>query len=94
MGILATPEFIESFHYEAKFENGLIENEIDHVYIAFWEGDPEPDPEEVMDWKWMDPEEIKADLKRRPQDYSAWFPLIFDKFSVLISEKTQFVPGD
>lgn len=78
MGISALPVFVESFQYKAAFENGLIENEIDHVFIALWDGDPDPDPEEVMDWKWSHPEEIEEDLDARPEDFSAWFPMIYD----------------
>jgi isopentenyl-diphosphate delta-isomerase len=86
MGIKAEPEFVESFQYKAAFENGLIENEIDHVYIARWEGEPDPDPEEVMDWKWCDPKDIEEDLASRPEDFSAWFPMIYDLLKPVLSD--------
>jgi isopentenyl-diphosphate delta-isomerase len=87
MGISAQPEFVDSFHYRAEFDNGLIENEIDHVYIARWEGEPDPDPEEVMDWKWCNPEEIEEDLNARPRDFSAWFPMVYDVLKPVLSKK-------
>jgi len=85
MGIEANPSFVRSFHYRADFDNGLTENEIDHVYLAHWEGVPRPDPKEVMDWKWRDPSEIEEDLANHPEDFSAWFPMIFE---LLTSEKS------
>jgi isopentenyl-diphosphate delta-isomerase len=78
MGIKANPVFVDSFHYRAAFENGLTENEIDHVYTALWEGEPKPDPGEVMNWKWCDPAEIEKALDTYPEDFSAWFPLIYE----------------
>jgi isopentenyl-diphosphate delta-isomerase len=86
MGIRAHPEFIKSFHYRADFENGLIENEIDHVFVARWDGDPDPDPDEVMDWKWCHPDEIEEDLDARPEDFSAWFPMIYDLLKPVLSD--------
>jgi isopentenyl-diphosphate Delta-isomerase len=91
MGIKAKPEFIKSFHYIANFDNGLTENEIDHVYIAHWDGAPKPDPEEVMDWKWSSPEEIEAELSARPEDFSAWFPMVYNLLTKHFSDLSQVV---
>jgi len=88
MGISAQTEFVDSFQYRAEFENGLIENEIDHVYIARWEGEPDPDPDEVMDWKWCFPNEIEEDLNARPKEYSAWFPMVYDLLKPILSKQS------
>jgi len=89
MGIDAHPEFVESFHYRAELDNGLIENEIDHVFIARWDGDPDPDPGEVMDWKWMSPGEIEAQLAAASDNFSAWFPLIYKLLKPRLSNQSQ-----
>jgi len=88
MGISAQTEFVDSFQYRAEFENGLIEHEIDHVYIARWEGEPDPDPDEVMDWKWCFPNEIEEDLNARPKEYSAWFPMVYDLLKPVLSKQS------
>ena len=88
MGIDASPEFVQAFHYRAEFDNGLIENEIDHVYVARWDGTPDPDPEEVMDWKWNSAEEIEKELVKRPGDFSAWFPRVFHLLKPVLSDQT------
>lgn len=68
------------FIYRAKLENGLTEYELDHVYLGRYEGDPKPNPEEVCDWKWMDLDEFRADLKTNPQNYTYWVNHAFEQF--------------
>jgi isopentenyl-diphosphate delta-isomerase len=72
----------ELFHfiYKAPFDNGLTEHELDHVMIGYHEGNPEINPEEVEDWKWMNIEEIKSDMLLHPETYTVWFKIIFDEF--------------
>jgi isopentenyl-diphosphate Delta-isomerase len=40
-----------AFVYRSDLENGLVENEYDHVLLGCFEGMPEPDPAEVAEWK-------------------------------------------
>lgn len=68
------------FTYKAELENGLTEYELDHVYLGRFEGEPKPNPEEVCDWKWMDIEEFKTDLKDNPQNYTYWVNYAFEEF--------------
>jgi len=37
-------------------------------------------PDEVADWKWMAIEDVKQDIRNRPEIYTEWFKIIFDKF--------------
>ncbi|WP_298546868.1 isopentenyl-diphosphate Delta-isomerase [uncultured Aquimarina sp.] len=69
-----------SFIYKAPFDNGLTEHELDHVMVGHYENNPEINPEEVADWKWMAIEDIKEDMAKNPSLYTAWFKIIFDKF--------------
>ncbi|HLT51592.1 MAG TPA: isopentenyl-diphosphate Delta-isomerase [Arenibacter sp.] len=80
MGIETELRELFSFIYEAPFDNGLTEHELDHVMIGYYNGEPIPDPDEVAAWKWMKPEDIKRDIAINPNNYSAWFKIIFDKF--------------
>lgn len=67
------------FIYTACFDNGLTENEFDHVYTGVYEGAIEPDPEEVMDYCYKPMEKIKEELEADPQLYTAWFIIAFPK---------------
>jgi isopentenyl-diphosphate delta-isomerase len=69
-----------SFIYKAPFDNGLTEHEYDHVMIGTFNETPEINPDEVADWKWMHPEDIKTDICKNPDEYTAWFKIIFERF--------------
>ncbi|EAQ99863.1 isopentenyl-diphosphate Delta-isomerase [Maribacter sp. HTCC2170] len=72
----------ELFHfiYKAPFDNGLTEHELDHVMMGFYNGNPQINPDEVADFTWMKPEEIKIDIAENPEKYTVWFKIIFKKF--------------
>jgi isopentenyl-diphosphate delta-isomerase len=72
----------ELFHfiYKAPFDNGLTEHELDHVMIGYYDKNPEINPEEAEDWKWMNIEEVKSDMLLHPEIYTVWFKIIFDEF--------------
>ena len=80
MGIKTSLEKIFHFKYKVKFENGLIENEFDHVFCGKYSGSPNINVLEVSDWKWMSVKDIKKDLIENSGRYTFWFKLIFDNF--------------
>lgn len=80
MGFVTDLKESISFIYRAPFDNGLIEHEYDHILIGHYNGQPDINPEEVADWKWMALEEINEDIKKTPNKYTAWFKIIFEKF--------------
>jgi len=68
------------FVYRANLEDGLIENEYDHVLVGWFEGAPEPDLTEIAEWRWVDLATLSADLKEHPESYTCWFRISFDQF--------------
>lgn len=81
MGISCNLAHLFTFHYTVNFDHGLIENEIDHVYCGFFDGIPRPNPTEVSEWKWENPENLYHQIKSSPGDYTYWFRYIMDNFS-------------
>lgn len=69
-----------SFIYKAPFDNGLTEHELDHVLLGYYSAEPRINPQEVASWKWMGLEEVRAELKARPELYTAWFRIVFERF--------------
>lgn len=67
------------FLYKAPFENGLTEYEYDHVFVAIYDGTIKPNPEEVMDFCYMDMDALKTSITTHPQRYTAWFKIAFPK---------------
>ena len=80
MGFETPLEYLFNFIYKATFDNGLTEHELDHVMLGRFEGEPSINPEEVASWKWMDIDQIHADLNNNPSDYTVWFAIIFERF--------------
>ncbi|MDT0688541.1 isopentenyl-diphosphate Delta-isomerase [Salegentibacter sp. F188] len=69
-----------SFIYKAPFDNGLTEHEFDHILVGKFEGEPDLNPDEVADWKWISLEDVEKDMKQNPDIYTEWFKIIFDKY--------------
>ncbi len=80
MGFDCPVEKILDFVYRAELDHGLTEHEFDHVFIGTYNDDPVINPEEVASFKWMDLEELKDDIKNRPEIYTEWFKIIFDRY--------------
>lgn len=62
-----------SFIYKAEFDNGLIEHELDHVFIGYYDGEVSPNKEEVDDIKWIEIDKLLEDIKNNPEKYTIWF---------------------
>jgi isopentenyl-diphosphate delta-isomerase len=79
MGFFCPLEHAFSFTYRAELDNGLIEHEIDHVYIGQFDEAPNPNPSEVSDWKFVPIPVLKKDMLGQPQKYTPWFRMLFDQ---------------
>jgi isopentenyl-diphosphate delta-isomerase len=79
LGFATMVNKVFDFMYKASFENGLIENEFDHVFTGKYEGDVHFNTAEVMNVSFKSLQEIKDSLKTDPQKYTAWFQIAFPK---------------
>ena len=70
---------IFSFTYKAKVENNLVEHEYDHVFAGEYEGEVNPDPNEVSDYAYTDLSELKRQIENHPQEFTSWFKIAFPK---------------
>ena len=86
MGMTVSLQELFTFFYKASFDNGLTEHELDHVMVGFCDEDPKINTEEVASFKWMNIDSLKKDLKDKPDDYTVWFAIIFDRFCQHIQE--------
>jgi isopentenyl-diphosphate delta-isomerase len=77
MGLITTLTEVFTFLYQADAGNGLTENEFDHVFLGVSDQNPNPNPAEVSDWRWVTIEELKQELIRNPKEYSPWLPQCF-----------------
>ena len=79
LGITTELEEIFHFTYKAPFDNGLTEHEFDHVLVGTYEGQIFPDKNEVDDYCFKSPDDIRTSLLTHPKKYTAWFKIAFDK---------------
>jgi isopentenyl-diphosphate Delta-isomerase len=75
MGFQAPLEAAFTFRYRAELEAGLVENELDHVFVGTTDAEPKPDPREVDAWRWIGPADLRRELAERPETFTAWFPI-------------------
>lgn len=79
MGITCSLKFAFTFTYRAEFGNGLIEHEFDHVYFGKSDKVPKPNPQEVMDWKYISINELQKDMLAYPENYTEWLKICLPK---------------
>jgi isopentenyl-diphosphate delta-isomerase len=73
MGIDTPLKNIGSFHYIAHFDNGLIENEIDHVLVGSIDDTVcVPNPQEVQAYRWISPSDLQRELNTHPSLFTPW----------------------
>ncbi len=80
MGFCVDLNELDSFKYYVKFDNGLIEHELDHILIGEYNGSFKVNPDEVDEWKWLALDKIKHDIITNPNNYTEWFKIIMDNY--------------
>ena len=75
MGFDCELKKVFSFIYKADVGDGLTEHEFDHVFFGTSDDLPNPNPEEVGEWKYMPLDEVIADVSKHPEEYTVWFKI-------------------
>jgi isopentenyl-diphosphate Delta-isomerase len=79
MGMNCPLKTLFSFVYKIEFDNGLVEHELDHVLIGRSDENPNLNPDEASEYKWITLRQLKNDINQKPMDYTYWFKLIMDE---------------
>ncbi len=79
MGLNADLKFAFDFIYKVEFDNGLFEHEFDHVFYGITDQLPTLNPEEADAYQYLHPDQIEADLKKHPENYTEWFKICFSE---------------
>ena len=72
-----------SFLYRADVGGGLVEHEVDHLFIGRWAGDPAPDPGEVAAWRWAPADRLRLELVAAPHRFTRWFRFALEELDRL-----------
>lgn len=66
---------LPDFRYRAVDSSGIVENEICPVYRTVARDDPMPRPDEVDDWAWVIPGDLRRATQLTPFAFSTWLVL-------------------
>jgi isopentenyl-diphosphate delta-isomerase len=89
MGIAPALEPLFAFVYRSELDGGLVEHEFDHVFAGRSDAEPDPDPAEVSEWRYVAPDDIRHELAEAPERFTAWFRICFES-----AVKAALHPGD
>ncbi|MBD1391591.1 isopentenyl-diphosphate Delta-isomerase [Mucilaginibacter glaciei] len=79
MGMACKLTELFQFSYHHQFENGLIENEFDHVFMGISDELPLPNSTEVANFKYIDTDQLMFELIEQPDLYTPWFKICLEQ---------------
>lgn len=79
MGISTDLREIFVFKYKADFTNGLIEHEMDHVFIGNYDEDPVLNTDEAQSFKWIDKNSVLEEINTHQDFFTPWFIISIEK---------------
>lgn len=90
---LGIHEFLDLSHigqiqYKYQLDNNMIEHELDKIVVTEVENIQwHQNPNEVMDVRWWDEQELVKLLNDKSDIFAAWFPKVFEHTRLKISER-------
>lgn len=87
LGIEAKLEYLYKFIYQADFGDLGAEHELCWVFIGCSGQPVRAHPDEVADWRFVAPEELDAELERRPDGFTPWFKMEWERLRGEYSER-------
>lgn len=79
MGIGSVLNYLFNFTYKVKFDDGLTEHELDHVFYGLCDDLPVINPEEVAAYRYLSLSDLKKDIELHPDRYTSWLKICLDK---------------
>jgi isopentenyl-diphosphate delta-isomerase len=85
---------LPGFRYQARMDNGVLENEVCPVYAAYSDVPPDPDPAEVEEVRWVDWDEFRQSVVAGRQPISPWCAMQLAELASLGSRPLTWAPAD
>ena len=76
LGLAAALNPLRTFIYRARLDRGMQEYELDHVFVGRSDRMPEPDPDEVSDFRYLPMPQIREEMLLHPGRYAVWFRIM------------------
>lgn len=74
---------LPDFAYRSVDAGGIVENEVCPVFVARIAGSLSPEPSEVAEWRWVEPEQLLAGIRATPWAFSPWLVLQAEELPML-----------
>ena len=87
LGLTGTqPVYRDRIEYRANVGSGLIEHEVVDLFMIHVPEKPsvKANPEEVMDVRWIDYHDLKAEVQRWPERFTPWLRIYLEEHSAKI----------
>jgi isopentenyl-diphosphate delta-isomerase len=84
MGFRTLLEPLLKFQYHAHLPNGLIEHEVDHVFIGQYAGEIPFNPDEVQQVRWVSRDALLAEMAASPGNFTAWFLMLMPQLKDML----------
>ena len=81
------PEELFAFNYFSQYD-GLSEYEIDHVFLTDYHGAITADPDEIMEFRWIELDVLQKEMETAPQSFSTWFLIAAPKVMEYVRNDT------
>ena len=77
------PVYRDTIEYRASVGSGLIEHEVVDLFMIHVSEKPsvKANPEEVMDIRWIDYHDLKAEVQRWPERFTPWIRIYLEEHS-------------
>ena len=77
------PVYRDTIEYRASVGSGLIEHEVVDLFMIHVSKKPsvKANPEEVMDIRWIDYHDLKAEVQRWPERFTPWIRIYLEEHS-------------
>ena len=79
MGFDCKIEKVFDFIYKKKLDKGLIEHELDHVFIGEFDGEVCFNKEEVNAYVYVPVQVVLEEVNQQPEKYTEWFKICLDE---------------
>jgi isopentenyl-diphosphate Delta-isomerase len=73
MGFKCPVKYLFKFQYQSDYNKKYGENEVDNIFIGFYDGLLKPDKDEIEEWKFIRIDALLEDVKNHPAKYTPWF---------------------
>lgn len=87
LGITCDCQEAFQFKYRVEFDNGLVEHEIDHVFIGHYDGKVYPNEDEVEEICWIPLDKLRVAIDEHPEAFTYWLKILMKQPEMQFIEK-------